>query len=83
MQITQRLSSGITIRQNISDAIRFVFFDSSDDNWKYFSNGGTAFLEIIRVIYMLLLLGMYLTELILNRICQSLLKQKFLNREVI
>jgi hypothetical protein len=37
------LASGISIRQDIRAAARFVFFDTGHEEWRYGTHGGTAF----------------------------------------
>ena len=43
MRITQKLSSGVIVRQDFTTASRFVFFDSGNDDWRYATHGGTMF----------------------------------------
>lgn len=43
MRVTQTLSSGLVIRQDFRDAVRFVFFDTGLDEWQYATHGGTMF----------------------------------------
>ena len=40
---TQKLSSGIIISQDYRDSVRFVFFETDYEEFKYATNGGTAF----------------------------------------
>lgn len=41
--VLQTLSSGLRIRQDFRDSVRFVMFDSGMDAWRYATHGGTAF----------------------------------------
>jgi hypothetical protein len=41
--VEQTLSSGLTIRQDFRDSVRFVVFETGVDEWKYATHGGTAF----------------------------------------
>lgn len=43
MRVTQTLASGLFIRQDFRDAVRFVFFDTGHDAWQYATHGGTMF----------------------------------------
>ncbi|WP_173982892.1 hypothetical protein [Magnetospirillum sp. SS-4] len=40
----QMLPSGIFIRQEIIEAVRFVFFDTECEEWPYATHGGTGFI---------------------------------------
>ncbi|MGD9979561.1 MAG: hypothetical protein AB7H66_03235 [Hyphomonadaceae bacterium] len=42
-KITQRLSSGLTIRQHFGDSVRFLMFETDVPGWEYATHGGTAF----------------------------------------
>ncbi|MDR3450453.1 MAG: hypothetical protein P4M15_12045 [Alphaproteobacteria bacterium] len=44
MKKDQKLSSGIYIKQDFSDAVRFVFYQTNDTAYPYATHGGTAFL---------------------------------------
>jgi hypothetical protein len=44
MKTTQTLSSGVTIQQDFSDAVRAVFFQTDIEDFSYATNGGTLFL---------------------------------------
>jgi hypothetical protein len=43
-----KLSSGLIIRQDIRDSVRFVMFETGYDGWEYATDGGTAFLVRFR-----------------------------------
>jgi hypothetical protein len=43
MKVTQVLASGITIRQDIRDAVRAVLFETGFEGWEYATHGGTLF----------------------------------------
>jgi Trypsin-like peptidase domain len=43
MRVTQTLASGLIIRQDFRDAVRFVFFDTGLAEWQYATHGGTMF----------------------------------------
>lgn len=43
MRVTQTLSSGLVIRQDFRDPVRFVFFDTGLYEWQYATHGGTMF----------------------------------------
>ncbi len=44
MRVIQQLINGSTIEQNIHDAIRFVFFDTGEEGWRYATYAGVLFL---------------------------------------
>jgi hypothetical protein len=44
MKITQQLSTGITVRQNFKDCVRFVMFETGVEGWEYATHGGTVFI---------------------------------------
>jgi len=44
MPVTQQLSSGINIEQDLNNAVRFVFFDTGMDEWRYATYAGVLFL---------------------------------------
>lgn len=44
MQITQQLASGLIIRQDFRDSVRFVMFETGVVGWEYGTHGGTAFI---------------------------------------
>jgi hypothetical protein len=44
MNRNQILSSGLIIRQDIANSIRFVFFETGIPEWRYATEGGTAFI---------------------------------------
>jgi hypothetical protein len=48
MLITQQLSSGITIQQNIKSCARFVMFRTGHPDFEYATHGGTLFLVNFR-----------------------------------
>jgi hypothetical protein len=48
MKITQRLSTGITVRQDFRDSVRFVTFQTGVEGWEYATHGGTAFIVNFR-----------------------------------
>src|SRR5579863_2751203 len=43
MKQTQILSSGVTIRQDFSDCVRFAFFETDFEGFEYATHGGTVF----------------------------------------
>jgi hypothetical protein len=43
MKTSQVLASGITIRQDIRDAVRAVLFETGFEGWEYATHGGTLF----------------------------------------
>jgi hypothetical protein len=43
MRVSHRLASGLWIRQDYRDAVRFVMFDTGQPEWPYATHGGTAF----------------------------------------
>jgi len=45
---TQRLASGITVRQDFRDCVRMVFFDTGESAYQYATHGGTAFVVIFK-----------------------------------
>jgi hypothetical protein len=45
---TQVLASGLAIRQDYSQAIRAVFFETDHEEFIYATNGGTAFIVNFR-----------------------------------
>ena len=47
-KIEQRLSTGITVRQDFKDSVRFVFFWTGFEGWEYATHGGTAFVVNFR-----------------------------------
>jgi hypothetical protein len=46
--VTQRLSSGIVIRQDIASAVRAVFYQTEMEEFHYATNGGTLFVVYFR-----------------------------------
>jgi hypothetical protein len=42
-KITQQLKSGLIIRQDFGDSVRFVMFETGVEGWEYATHGGTAF----------------------------------------
>jgi hypothetical protein len=44
MTTSQVLASGITIRQDIRDAVRAVLFETGFEGWEYATHGGTMFI---------------------------------------
>jgi len=44
MKIAQTLKSGLTIRQDYRECIRFLMFETQFDEWRYATYGGTAFI---------------------------------------
>jgi hypothetical protein len=44
MKRTQVLASGLTVRQDIGDAVRAIFFQTEFEDWLYATDGGTAFI---------------------------------------
>lgn len=48
VQTTQKLQSGITIRQDFRDAARFVMFDTGIEGAEYATHGGTAFIVLFK-----------------------------------
>jgi hypothetical protein len=48
MRITQQLSTGITVRQDFRDSVRFVMFQTDVQGWEYATHGGTAFIVNFR-----------------------------------
>jgi hypothetical protein len=44
MRATQKLASGLVVRQDIADAVRPVFFKTDFEEWLYATHGGTLFL---------------------------------------
>jgi hypothetical protein len=47
-RVTQTLASGTIIRQDFRTATRFVFFDTSVDEWQWATDGGTLFVVAYR-----------------------------------
>lgn len=47
-RVTQRLASGLTIRQDFRQAARFVLFDTGLSEWQYATHGGTLFVVSFR-----------------------------------
>lgn len=43
MKITQTLDSGVVIRQDFRESVRFVMFETGVEGWEYATHGGTAF----------------------------------------
>ncbi|MEA3039325.1 MAG: hypothetical protein QOE79_1838 [Sphingomonadales bacterium] len=43
-RIEQKLSSGLIVRQDIRDCVRFVMFETGYTGWEYATEGGTAFI---------------------------------------
>ncbi len=43
-RVTQKLASGIIVRQDFRTAARFVFFETGVDEWVYGTHGGTLFI---------------------------------------
>lgn len=41
--VTQQLSSGPLVRQDFRESVRMVLFETENDEWRYATNGGTAF----------------------------------------
>jgi hypothetical protein len=48
MRVSQKLASGLVVRQDIGDAIRPVFFQTDFEDWLYATHGGTLFLVRFR-----------------------------------
>ena len=48
MKRSQMLSSGLTVRQDFRDSVRFVMFETGYEGWEYATDGGTAFLVSFR-----------------------------------
>lgn len=48
MRIAQTLTSGILIRQDFRDSVRFVMFATGLEDWEYATYGGTAFVVSFR-----------------------------------
>jgi hypothetical protein len=48
MRPTQHLSSGITIRQDFRDSVRFVVYQTGVEGWEYATHGGTLFVVNFR-----------------------------------
>jgi hypothetical protein len=44
MQVEQKLASGLTIRQDFRSSVRLVLFETGFDEWRYATQGGTAFI---------------------------------------
>ncbi len=44
MRIEQKLSSGLIVRKNLKDCVRFVFFETDVPGWEYATYGGSAFI---------------------------------------
>lgn len=51
MRVTQTLSSGLIVRQDFRDAVRFVFFETGLDYWQYATHGGTMFVVCFETSY--------------------------------
>jgi hypothetical protein len=47
-KITQQLSTGITVRQDFRDSVRFAMFRTGVEGWEYSTHGGTAFIVNFR-----------------------------------
>lgn len=43
MKVPHTLSGGLLVRQDYSEAVRFMFFHTDDIQWPYATHGGTAF----------------------------------------
>jgi hypothetical protein len=48
MKIIQQLSTGITVRQDFRESVRFVMFQTGVEGWEYATHGGTAFIVNFR-----------------------------------
>jgi hypothetical protein len=48
MLVTQTLTSGVIVRQDYRNNVRFVMFETPFDEWRYATHGGTAFVVIFR-----------------------------------
>jgi len=48
MRVTQTLTSGAIIRQDVRTATRFVFFDTGLPEWQYATHGGTLFIVLYK-----------------------------------
>lgn len=48
MQVTQKLASGIIVRQDFKDCARFVMFETEFEGWEYATHGGTLFVVSYR-----------------------------------
>lgn len=44
MKIEQKLSSGLIVRKDLKDCVRFVFFETNAPGWEYATYGGSAFI---------------------------------------
>ena len=40
MKVEQRLSSGLMVRQDVRQAVRFVMFETGVEGWDYATHGG-------------------------------------------
>jgi hypothetical protein len=47
-RITQKLASGVIVRQDFRTAARFPFFHTGYDQWQYATHGGTLFVVLYR-----------------------------------
>lgn len=47
-RVTQSLASGLIIRQDYREAVRFVMFDTGLPEWQYAFHGGTLFVVVFR-----------------------------------
>src|SRR5262245_2477427 len=43
---SQRLATGVTVRQDFRDCARMVLYDTGDPQWRYATHGGTAFVVV-------------------------------------
>ena len=48
MKVYQQLASGISIRQDFRDCVRFVMYETGYEKWMYATHGGTAFVVNFR-----------------------------------
>jgi len=47
-RVTQTLASGTIIRQDFRTSVRFVFFDTGNEQWQYATHGGTLFVVLYK-----------------------------------